>query len=301
MLLAYQKLPSPILIENEVSISRNLFTDQILCNKKFHFQAQYPHRFIAERAKRFNDELTGIGPRVVGSIENEEIAIQFLEREVQQIIQSRNLIHNITYDIQKASGSFELDAMTSVYNDIQNFVVKFTPADRDPSHCLLINSHYDSVPISRGAGDAATMIVVMMEVLRVLSTSPTTFEHGIVFLFNGAEETGLQGSHMFITQHKWAADVRAVLNMDSAGTGGRECMFRTTADNYWMLKYYKENAVHPTGTVLINELFDMKIIPSDSDFRIFRDYGDIPGNVEISACLILYDRMNVYRCYITSI
>lgn len=213
----------------------------------------------------------------MGTEENEVLAIQFLEMEVQKIVESRNLIHNITYEIQKSSGSFELDLMTSVYNDIQNFVVKFTPADRDPSHCLLINSHYDSVPISRGAGDAATMIVVMMEVLRVMSKNPTTFEHGIVFLFNGAEETGLQGSHMFITKHRWATDVRAVLNLDSAGIGGREMMFRTTPDNFWMLKYYKENAVHPTGTVMINELFDMKIIPSDSDFRIFRDYGNLPG------------------------
>ncbi|KAJ6642253.1 Endoplasmic reticulum metallopeptidase 1, partial [Pseudolycoriella hygida] len=252
-ILSYQNLPTPILVENE-----------------------YPQRFIAERAKRLNDELTGIGPRVVGSEENEQLAIQFLEREVKKIIESRNPIHDINYEVQKSSGSFELDAMTSVYNDIQNFVVKLTPANRNPSHCLLLNSHYDSVPISRGAGDAATMIVVMMEVLRVLSTSPTEFEHGIVFLFNGAEEVGLQGSHMFITKHRWASDVRAVLNLDSAGTGGRELMFRTTPENYWMLKYYKENVHHPTATVLINELFDMKIIPSDSDFRIFRDYGHIP-------------------------
>lgn len=83
---------------------------------------------------------------------------------------------------------------------------------------------------------------------------------------------------MFITQHRWAADVRAVMNLDSAGIGGRELMFRTTPNNYWMLKYYKENAIHPTATVLIDELFDMGIIPSDSDFRIFRDYGHIPGN-----------------------
>lgn len=215
----------------------------------------------------------------MGSDENEILAIRFLQRRVQEIVESRNPIHNITYEIQQSAGSFELDLMTSVYNDIQNFVVKFTPADRDPEHCLLINSHFDSVPISRGAGDAATMIVVMLEVLRILSQNPSTFEHGIVFLFNGAEEVGLQGSHMFITKHRWAADVRAVLNLDSAGIGGRDLMFRTTPNNHWMLKYYKENIVHPTATVLINELFDMKIIPSDSDFRIFRDYGHIPGRI----------------------
>lgn len=129
----------------------------------------------------------------MGSVENEILAVQFLERELIKIIESRNQIHNITYEIQRSSGSFQLDAMTSVYHDIQNFVVKFTSADRNPPHCLLLNSHYDSVPISRGVGDSATMIVVMLEVLRVISKSPTTFDHGIIFLFNGAEEVGLQG------------------------------------------------------------------------------------------------------------
>lgn len=216
---------------------------------------------------------------MVGSVENEVQAIEFLERQVQQIVESRNLIHNIVYERQVSNGSFELDLMTSVYNGIQNLVVKFSPADRSPSHYLLINSHYDTVPISRGAGDAATMISVMMEVLRVLSLSPTTFEHGIILLFNGAEEVGLQGSHMFITQHPWAADIRAVLNLDSAGIGGREILFRTTPNNNWMLDFYKDNAMHPTATVLVNELYEMKIIPSDSDFRIFHDYGGIIGKL----------------------
>lgn len=186
--------------------------------------------------------------------------------------------------------------MTSVYNDITNFVVKFTPANRNPSHCLLINSHFDTVPISPGAGDSATMVVVMMEMLRVMAMSPTTFEHGVVFLFNGAEEMGLQGSHMFITQHRWAADVRAVLNMDSAGIGGRDLLFQTSANNYWMLKYYKENALHPLATVLFNELFDSKIIPSDTDFRIFRDYGHLPGECESevsNAAAIINDECNL--------
>lgn len=44
----------------------------------------------------------------------------------------------------------------------------------------------------------------MFEVLRVMSQDPNiALNNAIVFLFNGAEETLQDASHLFITQHKW--------------------------------------------------------------------------------------------------
>lgn len=98
--------------------------------------------------------------------------------------------------------------MMSSYNGIQNFIVKLKPAERVAEHSLLVNSHFDSVPISPGAGDPIALVAVMLESLRVISMSPNALKHNIIFLFNGAEENTLQGSHAFISQHKWAKDVR---------------------------------------------------------------------------------------------
>jgi len=57
------------------------------------------------------------------------------------------------------------------------------------------------------------MVVAMLETMRILVTSEETFEHPVVFLFNGAEEQPLQGSHAFISQHKWSPNCKLVLSL----------------------------------------------------------------------------------------
>lgn len=139
-----------------------------------------------------NLEITNLGPKVVGSSINEIAAIEFFLKKIQTIIDQKNELHEIEFDIQIGSGSFQLDTMTSVYRNIQNFIVKLSPANVTTTNSLLLNTHYDSVPISPGGGDSCTMVSVMLEVLRVMSQYPTQFEHSVIFLFNGAEENGLQ-------------------------------------------------------------------------------------------------------------
>ena len=72
-----------------------------------------------------------------------------------------------------------------------------------------MNCHFDSVPMGPGASDDAVSCGVMLEMIRVMLRSPrTSLSNDVIFLFNGAEEIILTGSHGFITQHKWAHDIR---------------------------------------------------------------------------------------------
>ncbi|XP_077288076.1 uncharacterized protein LOC143912654 [Arctopsyche grandis] len=235
-----------------------------------------PSLFSGERSRDFLRKLTALGPRVVGSKANEIDAPELLERELQKI---KNNSQSQTIDIerQKGSGSYQLDedyVYTNIYNNIQNVIALLRGSSG--KHSILFNCHYDSVPTSRGASDDGISCAVMIELLRVLSTFPVKLTHSIIFLFNGAEESSLHGSHLFLN-HTWAKNSRIVLNLESAGTGGRVVLFQSGPENAWLFRYFARLAPYPHSQVVGEELFQNDFIPSDTDFRIFRDFGNMPG------------------------
>lgn len=115
-------------------------------------EQKFPNRFIAQRAMEHLIELTSFGPRVSGSYENEVLAVNFLKREINKIINESRDIHVIQMDIQKASGAFPLtflDGLTSIYRNMPNVIVRIG-SRINSEHSLLLNCHFDSVPDSPG-------------------------------------------------------------------------------------------------------------------------------------------------------
>ncbi|XP_017836680.1 endoplasmic reticulum metallopeptidase 1 isoform X2 [Drosophila busckii] len=239
-------------------------------------EAARPRDFIAQRAEDTLIELTRIGPRVVGSVANEVTTVQFLRDEVAKVQAEAHARFEIEIDVQQATGAYMHWSMVNMYQGIQNVVVKLSEKGNSNENALLINCHYDSVPGSPGAGDDGSMVATMLEVMRVLAKTNEPLAHPIIFLFNGAEENPLQASHAFITQHKWAKQCKALINLDSAGSGGREILFQSGPNHPWLMNYYRQ-VPHPFANTLGEEMFQAGLIPSDTDFRIFRDYGGVPG------------------------
>ncbi|KAG8455174.1 hypothetical protein GDO86_001390 [Hymenochirus boettgeri] len=235
--------------------------------------------FNATTARQYLQQITTIDSRTVGSPANEIHAVNYLLGRIKEIEEKINLNHRISVDVQRPTGSFSIDFLggfTSYYDNITNIAVKLEPKN-GAEDAVLANCHFDSVANTPGASDDAVSCAVMLEILGKLSLSPNPLKHAIIFLFNGAEENILQGSHGFITQHPWAKMVRAFINLEAAGVGGKELVFQTGPENPWLVQAYAQAAVHPFASVVAQEVFQSGIIPSDTDFRIYRDFGHIPG------------------------
>ena len=241
-----------------------------------------PDRFIEERARDHLRQITSVGPRPAGSYENEVLAADFIRRRLESIQNKTKSVHNLLIDVQKPRGSFNLqfvDGLTQNYRDITNIIAKLEPAvtQRSIKDALLVNCHFDSVPQSPGASDDAVSCAIMLEVLEVITQMDQPLRNSIIFLFNGAEENLLPASHGFITQHKWAENARAFINLEACGSGGRELVFQSGPGHSWLIEAYANAAPHPFASVIGQEIFQSGVIPGDTDFRIFRDYGKIPG------------------------
>lgn len=252
---------------------------QLPIGLKIQEEYKYPNRFIAERAYNHLKDLTALGPRIAGSHENNVLAVNLLTSEIKKIINNAKKNNIIELDVQTVSGDFALtflDGMTNVYRNLQNIVVK-VGSNINSSHSLLINCHYDSVVDSPGASDDGAGCAVMLEMLRVISRSSSILRHNIIFLFNGGEENFLPASHGFITKHKWASEVKAFINLEACGAGGREVLFQAGPHQPWMLETYAEQVPYPYASSMAQEIFQSGVIPGDTDYRIFRDFGNVSG------------------------
>ncbi|CAL8109253.1 unnamed protein product [Orchesella dallaii] len=251
--------------------------------------SENPSSFIEERARNDLKTLTSMGSRVSGSHENDILAVDGILRILNDIKNSKFAVHNLEFELQKPTGSFYVkfqDGLTHSYAHIRNIIAKLEPAKKtNSSDTILVNCHFDSVPGSPGASDDMVSCTVMLECIRVLTRQSKPLKNPIVFLFNGAEENGMQAAHGFLrgvegnsseVGHKWAKNLKTFVNLEAAGAGGREVLFQTGPGNGWLLDVYKK-VPYPWGSVVGEEIFQNGLIPSDTDYRIFRDFAKIPG------------------------
>eukprot|EP00898_Chlorokybus_atmophyticus_P000288 jgi/Chlat1/125/Chrsp1S03090 len=241
--------------------------------------------FSEERSWSHLETLASV-QRVVGSYDCEVFAAGYIARELSEIVASAPPILDVELSLQRASGSVSISflhnaAFTGVYHNVTNLALRISGKGADhPSkaNSLLVSSHFDAFPDVRGAADDGANVAVMLEVARALvSNWPQDATSSVILLWNGAEEVIMQASHGFITSHKWSSSVRAFINLEAAGGGGHSTVFQLGPHNRWLAEVYAKHAAHPAAVVISQEVFESGVIPSDTDFRMFRDFGHIPG------------------------
>ncbi|KAI9008790.1 hypothetical protein CLU79DRAFT_800107 [Phycomyces nitens] len=247
-----------------------------------------------------------IGYRIVGTTEEKQ-TFEYLEGIIDSYKQKAQSIPGapkFEVWVQQETGSHRFDILDKMvlkqYVNVTNIIVRLSCPEsaslgyNDRScedNAILMNSHFDTTLGSRGASDDGSGTAVMLEIIRVLSQRDWThYKNAIVFLFNGAEETLQDASHMFITKHPLKDTVRAVVNIDSCGTTGAEILFQ--ANSREMIEAYKQ-APYPHGTVMANDVFRTGLILSDTDFRQFVQYGNLTG-----IDLALYKNSYIYHTHL---
>ena len=203
-------------------------------------------------------------PHFVGS-QNHEIVANYLQKELQDL--------GLETSVQEGFTMTEKGTLVKS----KNILAKIKGSKN--TKALLLLSHYDSAPhsYSKGASDDASGVATILESIRAFLHNKTTHKNDIFILFTDAEELGLNGAALFVTQHKLAKEVGLVLNFEARGSSGPSYMLMETNDgNAKMVDAFKTgNVNYPVSNSLMYSIY--KMLPNDTDLTVFREQGKIQG------------------------
>jgi hypothetical protein len=202
-------------------------------------------------------------PHYVGSINHIEVG-NYLVSELQKM--------GLETSIQEGF-SFSWDNLIRP----KNILAKIKGSNNDKA--LLLLAHYDSAPhsYSLGASDDGSGVATILEGVRTFLHNNTPHKNDIIILFSDAEELGLNGAALFVTQHNWAKNVGLVLNFEARGSSGPSYMLmETNLGNESLVNgFANANTQFPVSNSLMYSIY--KMLPNDTDLTVFREHGNIQG------------------------
>lgn len=156
-------------------------------------------------------------------------------------------------------------------------IISRIPGTGNTGNAVMLMSHYDSDPHSSlGASDAASGVATILEGIRayLIDNKPV---NDVIILITDAEELGLNGADYFVSNHRYASDVKMILNFESRGSGGPSYMLvETNGGNRKIIDAFKEAQVsYPVANSLAYSIY--KKLPNDTDLTVMREKGDING------------------------
>ena len=147
---------------------------------------------------------------------------------------------------------------------VRNVRVSFGP---EAGRHLLVNAHYDSVPVGPGAADDGIGVATLLELARLLSDSPPA--RPVTLLFNEGEELGLLGARAFLDGDPLAGRVDSLINLEARGVTGPVNMFETSVPNRAPVALFADTVVRPVANSLAVSAY--RLLPNYTDVNIFAD------------------------------
>jgi hypothetical protein len=152
---------------------------------------------------------------------------------------------------------------------VQNIVVKIPGAN--PSKAILLDAHYDSMPMTPGASDCGSCVATLLETARALQAAPP-LQNDVIMLFTDDEELDpLAGATAFVKEHPWIRDVGVALNFEGIGRTGPSIMFETGPDSGWLVQEWAKGASHPVAQSWLYEVY--RLTPLNTDFTKYGEAG----------------------------
>ncbi|KAJ8297177.1 putative endoplasmic reticulum metallopeptidase 1 [Rhodotorula toruloides] len=226
--------------------------------------------FSESKAMRYIHDLAAYGDgtpryRIVGTKEMVETDNYLLDKiaEIREEVVQRHPNGGMQVEVWHQLFDFMDKKVWKKYFGISNVIVRLsdgTPASK--ANAVLVNAHSDSTLPSPGAADDLVGVAVMLEALRVMALGDRKLTNAAIFLFNGAEESLQDASHLFITQHPLRTSVRAVINLEACGTDGKEIVFQATSPE--MIQALARTP-SPYATIIASEIFQTGLILSDGN------------------------------------
>eukprot|EP00871_Galdieria_phlegrea_P000367 jgi/Galph1/1330/GphlegSOOS_G5993.1 len=247
-------------------------------------------QFSAERAFYHVEYLSEkVGPRAFGTKALER-AQQYIWHELERIktFAESNTRYQVQLDLQVVSGTYltkrsrySSKTVCSTYTNVTNIIAIICNGPCNfqqgcDKNILVVNGHVDSALSSPGASDDAASCGVMLEILSSLVLNPVAvLKHPVVFLFNGAEETFLNGAHGFVKDYHLKEKIGALLNLESSGSGDWHCCF--VQDLSMLAEAYARSVTRPHTSAVAQDIFEKELVPSETDFRVFWEVAEVPG------------------------
>ncbi|MCY1042278.1 M28 family peptidase [Corallococcus sp. bb12-1] len=192
------------------------------------------------------------------------------QRAVALLVERLRALPGVEVVVQDAEASVVDEGSLILFRTV-NVLARLPGESAD---AVLVSAHYDSPEESPGAGDNALAVAAAVEVLRALSAGPRP-RHTVLLNLNGGEEDGRLGAAGFL-RHPWARDVKAFINLEGVGVGGRLVLFRASPGAQGLLEAYADAVPSPSASVLGQDVMASGAAPFYTDFEQYVG-GGIPG------------------------